>query len=138
MTVNIANDPAASGIAWDWSMVQHDPDGDHKTMVELGEIPIPVVTDRELFDTAFPGLALKYLNGSSSIRVTVQGACRRLLIKNRKASKDALMNAATHAMLSIRTPVTTEAFIGPNDERFATRDEMRAAWMAYKFDQDNE
>jgi hypothetical protein len=80
--------------------------GDHASdKMGLGEVPIPVVTDVPKFNAAFPGLALKAMNGTS-IRVTAQRIGRDGRERDSRVSAETLKRRIINWMLGVRVAVS--------------------------------
>lgn len=84
----IAN-PSAYGIAFTDSTVSKGK-GNDKTSV--GTAPLLTVIEFAPFETAFPGVMLKHSNGQS-IKVHAQAITRNMLVADRSASRDKMIEA---------------------------------------------
>ncbi len=128
---NIAANPEVHGFRWSLETVHRDkPDG----KVELGKAPLVIVTDVEAFERTMPGVIADSLNGSS-IRVKCQGKGRRILEQQRHVTLEsfqtqilASLNGTTKR--TVRT-VEVQVYIGPEGEKYETRQDAEAAWKAH-------
>ena len=128
-------DPTAYGFEWLSEEVRKDLDGDRKYITVGNAVPILKVTDIALFEDTFPGVVLASLDGTS-IRVKCQGVTRRMVLLNRSASTLDMQEAVLKSLHGVRTGAVRETYIGPHDERYSDRLEMRAAWKAFYQDED--
>ena len=127
---DIANNPGSYGFKWSPETVKH---GD----MDLGKVPILVITNPELFREQIPGaeqLMLDALDGSS-IRVQSQGKGRNAKWKDHATTEDDIkvLNVetillGTRAKRSVRT---VEVYIGPEDTKFDSREEAAEAWKVF-------
>ena len=123
-------DPTAYGFEWLSEEVRKDLDGDRQYVKVGNTVPILKVIDIALFEATFPGVVLASLDGTS-IRVKCQGVTRRMVLLDRSVSTTDMQEAVLKSLHGVRTGASREMYIGPNDERYSDRLEMRAAWKAH-------
>lgn len=128
-------DPSTHGFDWLSEEVRKDLDGDRKYVKVGNAVPILKVTDIALFEQTFPGVVLASLDGTS-IRVKCQGVTRRMVLLNRSVTTAEMQEAVLKSLYGVRTSASRETYIGPHDERYSDRLEMRAAWKAFYQDED--
>ena len=106
---------AEMGIEWDMSPVSQQMGDNATDRVELGQIPVPRLTNIDLaIKSGLSNAILAGVNGTSW-RVKAQDVGRRALEKNRKADRDAMKDAIFSRLQSIRTAAT----ITLREHRFA-------------------
>jgi len=100
----IALNPEAHGFKWVTEMVHRFISGDPRNKVEVGNIPLVVVTNIEAFDETFPGVAIASLDGQS-VRVKCQNRNRPLVEKG-ITDLDTLKVGTLQSLAGVKVKVT--------------------------------
>lgn len=126
----VLKNPTAYGFRWSDVEIATGGQGDKGT--SLGTVPCPYITDDTAFAHNFPGILLRYLNGSSSIRVKVQGVGRTARLKDSRITNEALKPVILAAVLGSRTraQLVVEVHVYPLPDGTTTKDlaEFKAAY----------
>lgn len=117
-----------------------DVDGLEKNGVKLPNIPILRVTDSKLFDESFPGTVLQHLNGQST-RVGSQRIGRDYAYDNqrepheKRGEKIRRLNVEWLLGIKAARTVEVEVFMGPEGQKFSTKEEAMQAWLEWQAQQ---
>jgi len=121
----ILADTTAHGFAFVTEDVAEGVGPDKRT---LGKGPVLVITDPTLFERSFPGRITAMLDGSSA-RVIGQGAIRRALKKDHKASDAEMRPLVLSSILAVKARMTVDPM-----EALAAREglvlSVLKAWIA--------
>jgi hypothetical protein len=94
-----------------------------------GPVPLIRLTDTAKFESHFPGVIVATEDGSS-IRVKSQSVVREAWFSGKKDLDSLKRMLVSSVLLGIET-VANRYGPGPEDEFYATPDELKAAWMEY-------
>lgn len=135
MSNDLRNPTDEDGFVWEIEPVSKQAGENPKDRVEVGKGPIMVVRDVAKFDAVFPGLILNALDGSS-IRVQNQGIVRRMLLKDKHVTEDAMKDAVIASFKGVRTrSAPAPKFMGADGKTYTSEIEAKAASKAFLLDQ---